>query len=108
MKRTVIWITVTDSALSHCDVRHKPWGEGHMKTSKNPVEHQQLTLEELDGVAGGNSITRGPLVPPTNFQTQTIGHNQSFRTYENPNIKFITETLLKLTVIAEHGIFPGR
>ena len=74
-----------------------------MSTSKKLAEHKQLSLEDLDGVAGGDGITRGQ-VATGNFQIQTIGHsiNPGFRTYENQTIKFISETLLKL------GGLPGR
>ena len=72
-----------------------------MDASKENVEHKQLTLDELDGVAGGESITRGQLAPPTNFAIQSIG------THENQALRFFTVTLQKLDFLAHHFPFPG-
>jgi hypothetical protein len=71
-----------------------------MDDTRSPAALKQLTLDELDGVAGGD-FARGQLAQPLNFQ------NQAFRLYENPTVTFLRDTLLKMGVLAEQGLFRG-
>ena len=72
-----------------------------MDDTRSPAALKQLTLDELDGVAGGD-FARGQLAHPLNFA------NQSIRTHELPTVVFIRDTLLKLDALVQHGLIPGR